>query len=217
VDPTFLASRFVFANNQCAGNNILKVQRSQINGAGLKNNGVDLQMDYTFDNVLGGTLVLGASGTWINEYKTETLKINGVVFEQGFDGVGFLNQGTSLYALPEWRAQAFLDYNLGIHSVRWTANFIDQYRDQRDGISRDGFVSSNIFTPASPDGRIIDSRLLHNVTYSADLPWNTKLLATVENVFDKDPPFTRLELNYDPLTGSAFGRSFKLGVRVNFE
>jgi len=207
VDPAYLASRFTFANGVCAPGNILKITRSSINGAGLRNDGIDATLDYTFDNVAGGSLVIGASATWIHKYETETLRLNGVVYEQGFDGVGFLNQGTTLYALPEWRAQGYLDFNVGTHNVRWTTNFIDQYRDQRTAQ----------FTATSPKGQVIDSTFLHNVTYRTQLPWDTTLLATIENITDEDPSFARLELNYDPLTGFPLGRTFKIGVRKTFQ
>lgn len=216
VDPEFLASHFQFANNTCAANNILKITRSQINGAGLRNDGIDVVMDYTFD-FGGNSLVLGASGTWIHSYETETLIIDGVTFETGFDGVGFLNQGTSLYALPEWRAQGYIDFNAGIHSIRWTTNWVDQYRDQRDGISRDGRTEATIYTGTTQDGRIVESSFIHNLTYRVELPFNTALLATVENIMDEDPSFARLELSYDPLTGYPLGRTFKLGFRTNFD
>jgi iron complex outermembrane recepter protein len=212
-----LAAQVQFAGGVCATNNILKVTRRSINGAGLRNDGVDVVMDYTFDNVGGGSLVVGASGTWIHSYETETLRINGVTFEQGFDGVGFLNQGTSLYALPEWRAQGYLDFAAGIHSVRWTTNWVDQYRDQRDGVIRDGVATASIYNGTTQNGRVIDSSFIHNVTYRVELPFNTTLMATVENLTDEDPSFARLELSYDPLTGFPLGRTFKLGFRTSFE
>lgn len=205
VDPAFLAAHFQFSNDACAANNILKVTRSQINGAGLRNDGVDITMDYTFDYVLGGSLVAGISGTWIHKYETESLRIDGVLFEQGFDGVGLLNQGTSLYALPEWRVQGYLDYSFGSQNLRWTANFVDQYRDQRD-----------LFDDGHPQGQVIDSNIQHNLTYRSELPWQTTLLATIENITDEDPSFARLELNYDPLTGYPLGRTFKIGLRKSF-
>jgi len=217
VDPAYLATRFTFANGVCAPGNILKVTRSSINGAGLRNDGIDGTFDYTFDNLGGGSLVVGASGTWIHQYKTETLRINGVVYEQGFDGVGFLNQGTTLYALPEWRAQAYLDFSFGSHNVRWTTNWVDQYRDQRDGILRDGRRDPSIFLGTTQNGRVIQDSFQHNVTYRTELPWDTTLLATIENITDEDPSFARLELSYDPLTGFPLGRTFKIGVRKAFQ
>jgi iron complex outermembrane recepter protein len=218
TDAAYLASRFVFAGNTCSLANLLQINTTTINGAGLRNDGIDATFDYTFDNVLGGSLVLGASGTWIHSFETETLRSStGVVLEAGFDGVGFLNQLTTQFALPEWRAQAFIDYNIGVHNVRWTANFVDQMRDQRDGIKRGDRTAGNIFTAASPNGRLVEDRIIHNVTYRVELPANVTLLGTVENVFNEDPPFVRSELSYDPLTGLPLGRTFKLGARVSFE
>ncbi len=176
---------------------------NRINGAGLVNDGIDMTFDYRFDNVLGGSLVVGTTATWINKYETETLIINGVVFQDGFDGVGQLNQGTTLYALPEWRAQGYLDFAFGNQNLRWTANFIDQYRDQR-------YVN----TPALDS--LVDSTILHNLTYRTILPGDVTLLATVENIFDEDPSFALMELNYDPLTGNPLGRTFKIGLRKSF-
>jgi iron complex outermembrane receptor protein len=215
VDPAFLAERFVFAGDTCSISNLLQVNVQTINGAGQKNDGVDITMDYTFD-VGPGTLVVGASGTWIHKFETETLVRNGVVLEPGFDGVGYYNLGTSLYPLPEWRAQGYLDFSAGRHNVRWTANFVDQYRDQRDGIQRGDLTLANIFTANSPNGKIIESRVLHNVTYRVELPSNMTLAATIENIFDEDPSFVRSELNYDPVTGQPLGRTIKLGFRKTF-
>jgi len=203
VDQAWLNDHFDFADGVCAANNILKVTRKNINGAGLVNDGIDVQGDYTFENVFGGSLVLGAAATWIHKYETETLTIDGIVYEDGFDGVGQLNQGTTLYALPEWRAQGYVDFSFGNQNIRWTANYVDQYRDQRYA------------TNAALDS-LIDATILHNVTYRTVLPGDVTLLATIENVFDKDPSFALLELSYDPLTGNALGRTFKLGLRKSF-
>lgn len=203
VDPVWLDAHYDFAGGVCDANNVLKVTRSSINGAGLVNDGVDITTDYTFDNVLGGSLVVGASATWIHKYETETLTINGVVFQEGFDGTGKLNQGTTLYALPEWRAQGYLDYSFGRNNVRWTANYIDTYRDQR-----------YINTPSLDS--TIDATVLHNITFRTYLPGDVTLLATVDNIFDEDPSFALMELNYDPLTGNPLGRTFKIGLRKAF-
>lgn len=215
TDQAFLDQRFVFANGTCSIANLLQINVQTINGAGLKNDGVDVTMDYTFD-VGAGSLVIGASGTWIHKYETDTLIVNGLTVEPGFDGVGYLNQGTTLAPLPEWRAQGYLDFSAGIHNVRWTANFVDQYRDQRDGILRGDRTATNIFA-TNPNGRIVDSTVIHNLTYRVELPANVTLLGTIENLFDEDPSFVRSELNYDPVTGQPLGRTVKLGARVSFE
>lgn len=41
-------------------------------------------------------------------------------------------------------------------------------------------------------------------------------MVAIDNVFDEDPPFARLDLSYDPLTADALGRTIKIGVRKEF-
>jgi iron complex outermembrane receptor protein len=38
----------------------------------------------------------------------------------------------------------------------------------------------------------------------------------VSNVFDKEPPFARVEINYDATTASALGRTFKFSIAKQF-
>jgi iron complex outermembrane receptor protein len=217
VDPEFLAAHFDFGGAACSSTNLIKVRRQQINGAGLRNDGIDFSLDYTFDNLAGGTLTIGSNGTWLQTYKTETLIVDGVIYERGFDGVGKLNRDTSLFALPEWRVQGYVDYGFNNHNIRWTTNYIDHLRDQRDGITREGRVDANIFTASSPNGRVVSSTILHNLTYRVQMPTELTLLLTVENLADSDPEFVRFEMNYDPLTAqSQLGRTVKVGVRKKF-
>jgi len=46
---------------------------------------------------------------------------------------------------------------------------------------------------------------------------NARIFASVYNISDEDPPFARLDLNYDPYTANAFGRMIKIGVQWRFE
>jgi len=39
---------------------------------------------------------------------------------------------------------------------------------------------------------------------------------TVENILDEDPPFARLDLNYDPFTASGLGRNWKVSLTKKF-
>lgn len=204
VDPAFIAAHFEFGTAGCGANNITKLKLLQINGAGIHTDGVDINVDYLFENVFGGGLTLGATGTWVNKYEVDALRLNGVSYSAKFDAVGFLNDGLPAPALPEWRAETYVDFSRGNQNLRWTAGFIDQYTDKRA-----------IFA-TNPNGRLIDSIIVHDLTYRVQLPAQTTLVATVYNVFDEDPSFARKELNYDPQTANPVGRSFKLGMRKQF-
>jgi iron complex outermembrane receptor protein len=48
------------------------------------------------------------------------------------------------------------------------------------------------------------------------LPWDTTVVVSVDNLFDRDPSFARLDLNYDPFTGNALGRTYKVSVKKRF-
>ena len=45
---------------------------------------------------------------------------------------------------------------------------------------------------------------------------STTFTFTVNNVFDRDPAFTRTEYSYDALTGDPLGRTYKLAMRARF-
>jgi iron complex outermembrane receptor protein len=84
--------------------------------------------------------------------------------------------------------------------------------DTRVTTSTAAFANIN---PGSP-GATVDSYLTHDLHYQLRLPGSTTLNASVLNIANEDPPFARLDLNYDPFTGSPLGRVFKLGLTKTF-
>ena len=213
ADADFEASHFEFAGGVCSPGNITKVKLLQINGSGVKNTGVDVMLNYLFDNVLGGDVSVGASGTWIQKYEVQPLIIAGTQYQAGFDAVGQFNVGTTAFPLPPWRADGFVEYSRGIHNLRWTANYIDGYSDQRTLNFSASTATNNV---AVLTGKHIAPNVTHDLAYRVSLPWETTLVASVTNIFNEDPSFARTELNYDPLTGNPIGRSFKIGLRKQF-
>ena len=65
-------------------------------------------------------------------------------------------------------------------------------------------------------GKEIDKFVTYDVNYRVELPWDMRLIASVENLTDEEPPFVRLELAYDPFTANALGRIYKLGLTMHF-
>jgi len=93
-----------------------------------------------------------------------------------------------------------------------TLNYIHKYIDQRASILAPNPVSGQIITA----GRTVKPFVTADVTYQVELPWDTKVTATVNNILDEDPPFARLDLNYDPFTASGLGRTYKIAVSKRF-
>ena len=49
-----------------------------------------------------------------------------------------------------------------------------------------------------------------------EAPWDTVITASVQNIFDKDPPFVPGPYNYDISQGNPLGRVFEFGVKKRF-
>jgi iron complex outermembrane receptor protein len=62
----------------------------------------------------------------------------------------------------------------------------------------------------------IGSFLTYDLVYRLTLPAQTTVTASVINLTDRDPPFARLDLSYDPFIANPLGRYFKLLVNKRF-
>ncbi|CAN1530834.1 CirA Outer membrane receptor proteins, mostly Fe transport [Caulobacteraceae bacterium] len=216
-----LAARFTFLGGVCSSANIQRLRTDTVNGAGVKTSGIDVLADYTLDDVLGGRLTVGTSVTYVFEYVTEATEVDGVVVAPAFDGVGLLNYQTTAYPLPQLKGSVYFEYNTGPHNLRLTLRYVDGYTDQREApfLASSYFqnipVRTNIAAPITA-GKNIESTLTTDLTYRVFLPWDTTATISMDNVFDEDPPFARLDLNYDPFTASGLGRTWKVSLTKKF-
>jgi iron complex outermembrane receptor protein len=55
-----------------------------------------------------------------------------------------------------------------------------------------------------------------DLVYRVELPGETTLTATIQNLFDKDPPFAYSTFNYDYFLGSPLGRVLEVNVKKRF-
>lgn len=213
-NPAFagLQARFTF-QGACSTATIARVRTLVVNGPAIKTSGLDLLADYDIDDVVGGRVHLGLSAAYTIEYKVDAFSVAGVVVEKPFDAVGFLNYQLGPTSLPQIKGSVFAEYTRGPHNLRWTINYTDSYKDQRTSI-----LAANVSNGGLPitTGTTIDSFITHDLDYRVFLPWNTTVTASIDNILDEDPPFARLDLSYDPFTGNALGRTFKLGVKKKF-
>jgi iron complex outermembrane receptor protein len=205
-----LQSRFTF-QGACSTATIARVRTQVVNGPRIKTSGIDFLADYNFGDVMGGELRVGASATYTLEYKIGAFTVEGVVVEAAYDAAGFLNYQLSATSLPEWKGSAFVEYTRGAHNLRFTLNYIDSYKDQRASILVPNPVSGQV-----NGGQKIKATTLAEIDYRVQLPWDTTATLSIDNLFDEDPSFARLDLNYDPFTGNPLGRTYKVSVRKRF-
>lgn len=217
-NPTFagLEARFTFTG-ACALGNVSRLSTQYTNGPNIKTSGIDLSADYTFEDVVraGLDVELGFSGSHVLEYEVGEVSVEGIVVGQPFSAVGFLNFQTIATPLPETKFEAYINGSTDNINARLTARYIGEYQDQRAVL----FDVPNTATGTSvltPQGRTIDSFVSYDATVVWSLPYETTVSFSVENILDTDPSFARLELNYDPFTGDAIGRTFKIGFTKRF-
>ncbi|HEY8616989.1 TonB-dependent receptor domain-containing protein [Phenylobacterium sp.] len=65
-------------------------------------------------------------------------------------------------------------------------------------------------------GRKVPWAWTTDVSYQVDLPWETVVTFTVQNLFDEEPGFSRTLLGYEAGLNSPVGRSLRVGVRKRF-
>ncbi len=213
-----IQNRFTFTG-VCSATNIARLQTKTVNGAAVKTSGIDLIADYRIEDVLGGSLTIGTTATYVIEYTTDDTSVEGFLVAPGFDAVGLLNYQTTAYPLPQMKGNLYFEWNSGQHNARWTIRYIDGYTDQRTapfltGAYRGSDPAGTAFTVST--GKDIDSFTTHDFTYRVFLPWDVTGALTVENILDEDPPFARLDLNYDPFTASGLGRNWKVSLTKKF-
>ncbi|MGE3866880.1 MAG: TonB-dependent receptor [Hyphomonadaceae bacterium] len=223
-NPAFaeLQARFTFDPGTCSANNVSQIALSWVNSGGVKTDGVDFDGQYTFDEVLGGELTLGGNVSWVNKYQVADQVVRGVVLAPAFDAVGKFNYNTGLYAIPQWKGGAYVEWEGGPHNVRLQANYIDGYYDQRTTPFSgnltyiDPTSGATITVPRPLTAQNVKEFVTADVTYRVLLPWDVSAVFNVSNIFNQDPPLVRMESNYDASVASGLGRTYKLALSKKF-
>jgi len=184
------------------------------NGPGQQVAGFDIQTDYSMP-LLTGTLTTGVNATLTTRNKLGPKFLDGVQLDAGDDRLGFLNFNVVANAVPEWRANGFVNYKWEQHNLRFVANYISGVVDERGPVTPAGILGVNQFglTTFGVDGKDWLSFDLH---YNFDVTETLRLSASVVNALDKDPPASRQELGYDARIGSPLGRTIEIGVKTTF-
>lgn len=102
-----------------------------------------------------------------------------------------------------------MNYNSGPHNVRWQIRHVS---------STTHAEATAIAIAANVKGSVkIPEYWQHDLTYTAQLPWDSTLTLSVQNIFDEDPPFAiGTQYNYDPGSGNPLGRVYTFGIKKRF-
>jgi iron complex outermembrane receptor protein len=201
-------ARFQFADDgnpatdDCTPAKLLGVTANLINGPSVDTSGVDFTANYVWpDAVWAGDVTLGVEGTYTIEYKRGALiTLDGFTIAPAIDRAGKSELLSAFYSYPRWRMNGYLQFNREGHNLRWTTHF-------KSGT--DNIVGTSVLKTKD--------EVTHDLVYTGILPWgDVQVTAGVINIFDKDPPFTRSQYNYDYTNAYFLGRTFQLGVKKQF-
>jgi len=190
------------ATDDCTPAKLLGVTANLINGPSVDTSGIDFQASYVFPELAWeGDVTLGVEGTYTIEYKRGALvTLDGFTIAPALDRAGKSELLSAFYSYPEIRANAYLQFNRNGHNVRWTTRF---------KAGTDNLVGATILKTKD--------EVLHDLVYTGTLPWqDVQVTAGIVNIFDKDPPFTRSQYNYDYTNAYFLGRTIQLGLKTRF-
>jgi iron complex outermembrane receptor protein len=198
-----LQARFTFSGGVCSAANVQRVATYNFNSADVTTSGLDAQASYEF--AAGpGRVQAGVAGSHIIEYEVGDVTVEGIVVQPAYDAAGLLNYQTTAYPIPRWKGQAWVEGEFGAHLLRAQVNHVGGYTDQRA-----------IFATLAA-GQDIGSYTTVDATWRWSLDTGTAVALSLFNIFDEEPPFARLDQNYDPFTADPLGFTAKLGVSQRF-
>ncbi|MCC2979087.1 TonB-dependent receptor plug domain-containing protein [Sphingomonas sp. IC4-52] len=209
-----LRARFTFNAAGCGINNVSRLRAQVFNSADVKTSGLDFNANYRGE--LGPVeLLVGGAATYVIDFKVDDLVVEGVLVQPAFDAVGKLNFQTTSYPIPQWRGNWYVQGDSGPHSLRLQFNYVDGYTDQR-GAAIFGPNLGALGGAANTRGKEIGSWRTFDATYRLALDSGTTFTLSAVNIFDRDPPFARLDPNYDSFTASPLGFTLKAAVSQRF-
>ena len=197
-------------NSPTQGGNFINVQ--PFNLASWKTSGFDIEASYRWQRPLGlpGNFTVRALGTHVQEF----------LVRAGIAGVATVdNAGANTGATPNWKWLAIQTYDTEKFSL------LVQERWFSDGVFGNQYVECQSSCPVSTGNNPTISRNFMPGAFYVDVGGSYKVTRglegyfKVDNLFNVDPapsPQTNTGLDVNPALYDTIGRTYRIGVRLNF-
>lgn len=215
-----LQARFQFSNAGCNSANVLRIDTFAVNGPPTRTSGYDLRSTYDWDGWFDSSYQVGVEATYLKEYARGAFSLLGasnVVFAAPFDRAGTHDLQSAFFSYPKTRANFWVNLHRDKINVRYQLRYAEG-TTAAINTANDQIVPTPGVAPGYAAGTIgkLDNFWQHDITVQAELPWDTTLTFSVQNILDTDPPDAPSNYNYDYTTGNPLGRVFELGVKKRF-
>ena len=229
-----LQNRFTFAG-ACGAANVARLKSFVINGPNTKTSGLEFRAQYDWDDFLvdGSNWTVGAEATYLIQYKRGAVPLLGsstINIAPAEDRAGLSDILNDFFSYPELKANTFASYSKGDLSIRWQMRYSEGTSPAFGSpffvtvpdasATQTGSATSPCTTSCA--GRRLEAVGKSNDYFQHDLivrwqaPWDTVITASVQNLFDKDPPYVPSPFNYDLTQGNPLGRVFEVGFKKSF-
>ncbi|MDO8409697.1 MAG: TonB-dependent receptor [Phenylobacterium sp.] len=206
-----LEARFTFVPGSCARTDILGYRTQYINGGAIKTSGVDFNANIEVAEIYDGQLTVGFDGTYLLKYEEDPYEIEGFATSTGTVDRAGTYRASIFTGYNKLRANAFVNYNMGIHNVRWQLRHVSSTTHSE---ATPNAIARNV---GKPEAAKIGEYWQHDITYRVELPWETSMSVTVQNLFDEEPPFAiGTQYNYDFGSGNPLGRVIAVSAKKRF-
>lgn len=219
-NPAFaeLQARFTFAG-ACGAANVARLRSFTINGPNTDTSGIEARAQYDWDGWFGGSWAVGGELTYLIEYKRSaiTLRNSTINIAPAEDRAGLSDVLNDFFSYPELKGNAFAAFNKGPFSLRWQIRYAE---GTSPAFGSPFFIT--VPNPSSPSGADLvavgksNDYWQHDVIVRWEAPWDSVVTFSIQNLFDKDPPYVPSPYNYDITQGNPLGRVFELGVKKTF-
>ncbi len=195
---------------------IVAVLTNYINSNSTKVNGIDLDARTTF--LLGDAGSLTADIKWTHMFKFERTDLEGNTVD--YAGTHGNCDATNCMGTPDNRINLGLGWERGPLRINGVVNYRGKFDNTLFKDDPDGCAFHFANGDDSPNGCKIGSFTTLDLTAKYRFTNKAELFATIQNVFDKEPPLDPLTYGaagYNPLDYSgALGRYFQVGMRYTF-
>ena len=233
-----LTARFQFDDRGCLANgaSVLRIDVNNVNGPATKTSGLDFRAQYDVDDLFvdGVSWQAGVEATYLLDYKRGDFVLNGtnVVFQAALDRAGKHDLLGAFFSYPELRANGWLSASFGDISARWQTRFTEGtspavataglFRTEPNAAATTtaaACVASGGLSCAGRDLVVLGKSgnfWQHDLIVRWQAPWDAVITASVQNIFEEDPPYLTSNYNYDYTNGNPLGRVFELSVKKVF-
>lgn len=164
--------------------------------------GIDFRLDYRHDIGRLGRLTYFLAGAYLFENETTSSPVLNPV-----DCAGYIGGGSCGSANPNWRFTQRLTWSMDEYELSLRHRFIGSAKDGRIAAAiSTGSAPPLLAVPSTPDVHYFD------LSASVRVSERFRFYGTVDNLFDRDPPFQLFERQ----TYDAIGRRFTIGLTANF-